>query len=168
MMPAVGVQAVDAGVAPVGALLGVAVSRPDGVIEIDEGHLLGAGQDRGRCGKSGQQSGGHGVELADVTEGEAAQERAQRRGRPDLVEQPAHPAVPQQIHVIDAVRAGDHPATSASTFAAAFAPPFAAIWTRSASRDASPHRAANASTAASPAHDTRFGSSNRTDIARRA
>jgi hypothetical protein len=44
-----------------------------------------------------------------VTEGETAQERPQRRGRADVVEQPAHPAVPQQIHVLDGVGAGDHP-----------------------------------------------------------
>jgi hypothetical protein len=60
------------------------------------------------------------------------------------------------------------PATSVTIFAVAFAPPFAATWTRSVSSVASPHRTASASTAASPAHDTRFGSSNRTDTARRA
>jgi len=58
------------------------------------------------------------------------------------------------------------PATSATIFAAAFAPPFAAIRTRSVTSPVSPHRVASASTAASPAHDTRFGSSNRTDTAR--
>lgn len=36
------------------------------------------------------------------------QERPQRRRRPDPVKQPAHRAVPQQGHVIDAVRTGDH------------------------------------------------------------
>ena len=60
------------------------------------------------------------------------------------------------------------PATSARTFAAAFAPPFAAIVSRSASSVASPHRWASAITGTSPAHDTRFGSSNRALIARRA
>jgi hypothetical protein len=48
------------------------------------------------------------------------------------------------------------PATSATIFAVAFAPPFAATWTRSVGTVASPHRMASASTAASPAHDTRF------------
>ena len=60
------------------------------------------------------------------------------------------------------------PATSARIFAVAFAPPRAAMRSRSVSNVASPHRVANASTAASPPQDTRFGSSNRTDIARRA
>ena len=52
--------------------------------------------------------------------------------------------------------------------AAPFAPPFAAIESRSVSSLDSPHRPASARTGTSPAHDTRFGSSNRTEIARRA
>jgi hypothetical protein len=50
-----------------------------------------------------------GVELADVTEGEGPQKRTQRRRRASAGEDPAHPPVPVQGHVIDAVRAGDHP-----------------------------------------------------------
>jgi hypothetical protein len=60
------------------------------------------------------------------------------------------------------------PATTARIFAVAFAPPFAATRSRSAGSVVSPHRAASAITAARPPHDTRFGSSNRTEIARRA
>jgi hypothetical protein len=56
------------------------------------------------------------------------------------------------------------PAISASTFAVAFAPPLAAIRSPSVSNVTSPQRVANAS----PPHDTRFGSSNRAPIARRA
>ena len=69
----------------------------------------------GRCtsgtwaGQPGQEPGRDRVELADVTEGERAQERTQRRGRVRALEHPPHPAVPQQGHVIDAVGAGDHP-----------------------------------------------------------
>jgi site-specific DNA recombinase len=40
--------------------------------------------------------------------GERAQQLAQRRGCPHPSEQPVHPAVPQQRHVINAIRAGDH------------------------------------------------------------
>ena len=40
---------------------------------------------------------------------ETPQERPQRRGCPHPGEQPVHPAVTQQVHVLDAVRAGDHP-----------------------------------------------------------
>ncbi len=44
-----------------------------------------------------------------MAEGEPAQERTQRRRRPDPVEQAAHPAMPQQVHIGDRVRPGDHP-----------------------------------------------------------
>jgi hypothetical protein len=80
-----------------------------GVVEIDERDPVGAGQDRARPDEPGQEPGGDRVELADVPDGDAPQERSQRGRRPDLVEQPAHPAMPQQIYVIDGVRAGDHP-----------------------------------------------------------
>jgi site-specific DNA recombinase len=40
---------------------------------------------------------------------ERAQERPERRGGPDPTEDPIHPAVAQQGHVIDRVRPGDHP-----------------------------------------------------------
>jgi hypothetical protein len=72
---------------------------------LDDDHVR---QDRGRRGESGQQPGGDRVQLADVAEGEPAQERAQRRGRAHVVEQPGHPAVAQQAHIADRVRAGDH------------------------------------------------------------
>jgi len=59
------------------------------------------------------------------------------------------------------------PATNARILIAAFAPPFAVIFTCSTSRVVSPQRSASAMTGTSPTHDTRFGSSNRTLIARR-
>ena len=71
-------QALDAGVAAPGALLGIAISRPHGVVDVDERDLIGAGQDRGRTGQPGEEPGGHGVELADVTEAQQPQKRAQR------------------------------------------------------------------------------------------
>ncbi len=88
-----------------------------------------------------------------MTEAEQAQERTQRRRRADLLEQSCQPAVTQQVHVGDRVRADTIPATSARTFAVAFAPPVAAIRSRSVSNVANPHRVASANTAASPAHD---------------
>lgn len=45
-----------------------------------------------------------------MTEGERAQERPERRRCPNPLEQSGHRAVPRQVHVIDRVRAGDHPA----------------------------------------------------------
>ena len=53
--------------------------------------------------------------------GERAQERADRRRRPDPAEQPRHAAVPQHARVVDAVRAGHHPATTPADLTAAFA-----------------------------------------------
>ncbi|MDD9208149.1 hypothetical protein PU560_17000 [Georgenia sp. 10Sc9-8] len=55
-----------------------------------------------------QEPGGHGVDLADVSEGEGPQEGAQRRGGVAAVEDLAHGAVVQQGHVLDAVRARGH------------------------------------------------------------
>ena len=66
-------------------------------------------QQPGEPGQRDQEPRGDRVELADVAEGERPQERPQRRGRVRPGEDPAHPAVPQQRHVIDRVRAGDHP-----------------------------------------------------------
>ena len=53
------------------------------------------------------------LQLADVSPGIGAQVRAQRGRRADPAEQRAHRAVPQQVHVIDAVRAGRHPGDQA-------------------------------------------------------
>jgi len=97
------------GVAAAGARLGVAVGLAQRVIDVEVGQLVGTGQQRHLPGQGDQQPGRHRVELTDVAEGEAAQERPQRRGRPHPGEQPAHRAVPQQRHVIDRVRPGDHP-----------------------------------------------------------
>jgi len=52
------------------------------------------------------------------------------------------------------------PATSAGTFTCAFTPPATFNVSVSATKSARPARPANAMTGASPAHDTRFGSSN--------
>jgi len=53
------------------------------------------------------------LQLGDVAPGIAAQVRAERGRRPDAAEQRAHRAVPQQAHVIDAVRARRHPGDQA-------------------------------------------------------
>ena len=106
------VESADPGVAVARALLGVAVDLDDRVVDVDQHPPVdpGGGSDQ-RClvGEPGQEPGGDGVELADVAEGERPQERPQRRGRVGAGEEPAHPAVPQQRHVVDRVRAGDHP-----------------------------------------------------------
>jgi hypothetical protein len=55
------------------------------------------------------------------------------------------------------------PATSAGTFTAGKAPPRTPTCTLLATKSGRPARRANSITGASPAHDTRFGSSNATD-----
>ena len=107
------VQPPGAGVAERGPLLGIAVDLTHGVIDIEERDPLRAAtgqQSRHPRGKPGQQSAADLVELLDMAVGEGTQERAQRRGRPNPGEQPIHPAVAQQVEVIDGVRTGEHPA----------------------------------------------------------
>src|SRR5450759_106862 len=99
-------KALHPGVAVAGALLGVAVRGFHGVVDIDIGDPVRPRQQRAAPGQLGQQLAGARVELTDVAEGERAQERSERARRPDLTEQPVHPAVPQQISVGDRVRAG--------------------------------------------------------------
>jgi len=85
------------------------VDLDDRVIDVDQ-HPLSDSCDHW-CGRAqgGQEPGGDRVELADVAEREGAQKRAQCRGCVGPVEDPAHGAVAQQCHVIDAVASGDHP-----------------------------------------------------------
>ena len=72
------VESLHPGVAAPGAVLGVAVGLAQGVIDVDVGQLVGTDQQRRQRGQADQQPGGDRAELADVAEGEAAQERAQR------------------------------------------------------------------------------------------
>jgi len=86
------------------------VDFPDRVVDVDERHRLGPGQQpRRHLGQAGHHPGGDGVELADVPERERAQERAHRRRRPDPGEDLAHPAMAQDVEVVDRVGAGQHP-----------------------------------------------------------
>ena len=57
------------------------------------------------------------------------------------------------------------PAMSAGTFSTAFTPPDPPTVSRVATRACRPQRWARAITGARPAHDTRFGSSKRTETA---
>jgi hypothetical protein len=77
-----------------------------------------SGDQRRPRGQPGQEAGGDRIELADMAEGE----RTQRRGRIGVGENTAHATVPQQRHVLDAVRASRHPPTSEVTFNPALAP----------------------------------------------
>ena len=151
------VQPAHPGVAEPGALLGVPVHLDDRVIHVDQhplARIRRAGSSGARLAQGGQEPGGDGVELADVPEGERPQERAQRRRRVRPLEHPAHPAVAQQGHVVDAVRAGDIPATSETTFSPALAPLSVGTLNRSCANSASPAESARASIGTSPAEAT--------------
>ena len=94
----------------------MAVDLDDRVVDVEQRIPLAADgvsmnpQQAGESGQREQEPRGDRVELTDVTEGERAQERTQRRGGVGPGEDPTHPAVTQQRHVIDRVRTGDHPA----------------------------------------------------------
>ena len=66
------------------------------------------------------------LQLAHVAPGIGAQVRAQRGRGADAAEQRAHRAVPQQVHVIDAVRPGGHPGDQARHLQVRVDPAFAA------------------------------------------
>jgi hypothetical protein len=109
------VEATHSGIAEPNALLAMPVDLDDGVVDIEQcvprvgGGWTGVPNHQpGEPGQRDQEPGGDRVELADVTEGEGPQERSQGRGGVGAGEDPAHPAVSQQRHVIDRVGAGDH------------------------------------------------------------
>ena len=88
----------------------------DGVVDIDHDRAVDPRHHRRVAGQPDQQTRGHDVELADMTEGEFPQERPQCRGRIRAIEHGTHRAVPQQRHVIDAVGPGDHARYQAAHF----------------------------------------------------
>ena len=99
------VVAESTGVAVGGAVFGFAVHLADRRVQIDR-HRRAAGPGARRPGPP-DRLGDHGVELADVTEGERAQERAQRRRRhhPERQHPLGRPGA-QPVSVIDVVAAG--------------------------------------------------------------
>jgi hypothetical protein len=105
----------------------MAMDLNDGVVDIEQpvpgllhdgvgahGRTGAHPQESGQSGQCDQEPGGDRVELTDMAEGERPQERPQRRGRVSAGEDPAHRPVPQERHVVDRVRAGDHPADQGS------------------------------------------------------
>jgi hypothetical protein len=101
------VQAADAAVSEARTLFTRPKHLDDRVVDVHHDPPVDPVDHRSSVGEAGQESGGDGVELADVPEGEGAQERShggRRRAWRDL----AHGAVPQQHQVIDAVRTSHH------------------------------------------------------------
>ena len=142
------------------ALLVVAVDAFLHGVDIDERQRARAGQQRRLPGQLRQELPACLLQLGDVAPGIAAQVRAQRGRRPDAAEQRAHRAVPQQVHVIDAVRARRHPGDQARDLQVRVDAAFPARADVLRDQVASPARCARAITGTSPACDTRFGSSN--------
>ncbi len=89
-------------------LLGAAVDLADEAVQVD--HQRPVTRPGASLPRAGERDVEHPVELADVPEGERAQERPQcRRGHHPVPEDQARGAGTQQVHVLDAVRAGEHP-----------------------------------------------------------
>jgi hypothetical protein len=150
------------GVAVAGALLAVTVCRLHRVIDIDETDAAGVAEQRGMAGQVHQQLGGYLVELTDMTESERPQERAQRRWCPDPPNSRLIPPCRSRSKSSIESAPATIPATTAAALTAAFG--FGTVNT-ALPVSCSPHRPANASTGTNPADDTRFGSSNATDMA---
>lgn len=161
------VQPADPGIAEPGALLLMPVNQNDRVVDIDQRPVIETGGDGTVLGEAGQEPGRDGVQPADVPEGERALERPQRRWCVATGEQFPHLAVAQQRHVIEAVRAGSHPANQRRDLQ----PGVGALVRRTVNHCcASARRPASSAsfiTGTSPADDTRFGSSNNADTTRR-
>jgi hypothetical protein len=81
----------------------------DRVVHVGQRVLIDTRQQRYQLAKSDQCAGRDRVQLPDMPEAERPQERPESRWCVTGVEDPAHPAVPQDGHVVDAVRPGDHP-----------------------------------------------------------
>ena len=87
----------------------------NGVINIDEDvptSLIIAGgwgwdQCWGLCGQVGQKPGGHSIELADMPEGKRPKEGPQGGWGVDPIEESAHTAVAQLVHIVNRVGTGD-------------------------------------------------------------
>jgi hypothetical protein len=142
------------------ALLGVPVDPLLHRVDVDERQHFPAGQQRRLPRQARQEPPARLLQLGDVPPGVRAQMRAERGRRPDPAEQRAHRAVPQHVHVIDAVRARGHARDQGRHLQCALTPHSWPGRTCSATRPGSPARPASAITGTSPACDTRFGSSN--------
>jgi hypothetical protein len=84
------------------------------------------------------------------------------------VEQSTYPAVPQQIHVVDRVRPADHPGDQREDLRGGVGPGLRRDRQPLDQQGRQPTAVRQRHHRTSPAHDTRFGSSNRTPTAARA
>jgi hypothetical protein len=103
-------------VAEPGALLVVPVDAFLHRVDVDERQGARAGQQRRLPGQFREELPACLLQLGDIAPGIAAQVRAQRGRGADPAGQGVHRAVPQHVHVIDAVRARGHPGDQAPGF----------------------------------------------------
>ena len=85
-------------------------------VNINEREGFRAGQQRRLPGQLREELPARLLQLGDVPPGITAQVRTQCRRGADTAEQGVHRAVPQHVHVIDAVRARGHPGDQARDF----------------------------------------------------
>jgi hypothetical protein len=84
--------------------------------DINERQGFRAGQQRRLPRQFREELPGRLLQLADVAPGVRAQVRSQRGRGADPAEQGIHRAVPQQVHVVDRIRARGHPGDQARDF----------------------------------------------------
>ena len=89
------VQPLHHAVTMAGALGGITEGRLHGVIDVDVGKLVGAGQQRSAGAQVDQQPRRERVELSNMTEGEGPEEQPKRARGADAGEQPAHHPMPR-------------------------------------------------------------------------
>ena len=143
----------------------VAVDRAQQRVDVHEGALLDARQQRTRARQRHQMRAGHRGELVGMPEGELAQEDPQRRGRIHLVEHPWCAAGAQHVRRRRcSPRRRPSPAMIEVSLPAGFtAPDLTRVDGRSTCSPINSERpvcSASSSTGTNPAADTRFRSSN--------
>jgi len=139
------------------------VDLSHGVVDVDVGDLLGAGQQRAGLANPASSR------AATASSWRTWPKVNERRNVPSVDgalapsnNRPIAPCRSRSMSWIESAPA-TIPATSAGTFRYAFTPPAARKVRVSAARLCRPQRSASASTGASPAHDTKFGSSKLAD-----
>ena len=147
----------------------MAVDRTQQRVDVDEGTLVDAGQQRRARRQRHQMLARHRGDLVGVPEGELAQEDPQCRGGIHLVEYPWCATGTQHARIIDAVRAAGHRSDNRRQLPDRVpAPDFTRVDGRSTCSPINRERpvcSASSSTGTNPAADTRFCSSNTADPA---
>jgi len=140
-------------------LLGVAVGRFHGVVDVEEADRISPDQQRGVSGQIGQQPPRHRLKLQHVPKSKGAQERSAGRGGSRPTEDAVHPPVRSKSMSSMLSAPATIPATSALTLTGALHPPGLVKHTCSPTRSNNPARSANAITGTNTTADTKLSSS---------